>query len=120
MGEADRRALLLDVSGDDAETNLGHLFQFGVPGAARRAVPGLQPIQQVHHSLKDLQHNTDDNKQTKQQNRANLLCHAYNIHDDRSHSGHSIVILKARHSNVGKVEFAFPHLLIQVIGKYVN
>lgn len=67
MGEANRRALLLDVSGDDAEADLGHLFQFSVPGAARGAVPGLQPIQQVHHPLEDLQHNTSDNKQKKRQ-----------------------------------------------------
>lgn len=71
--KANRRALLFDVSGDDAEADLGHLFQFGIPGAARGAVPGLQPIQQVHHPLKDLQDNTDDNEQKKQQNRPNLL-----------------------------------------------
>lgn len=39
--EADRRVLLLDVSGDDAQSDLGHLLQLGVAGAAGGAVPGL-------------------------------------------------------------------------------
>lgn len=66
MGETNRRGLLFDVSGDDAEANLGHLLQFGIPGAAGDAVPGFQPIQQVHHSFKDLQNNKNDNKHNQQ------------------------------------------------------
>lgn len=56
-GAADLRVLLLDISSDDTQTDLGHFLQFSVPGAARGAMPGLQPVQQVHHPFKDLENN---------------------------------------------------------------
>lgn len=68
MGAADRWVLLLDVSGDDTQADLGHFLQFSVPRAARCAMPGLQLVQQVHHPLKDLQYdNNDDSQQRTQQ-----------------------------------------------------
>lgn len=67
--------LLLDVSGDDTQADLCHLFKFGVAGAARGAVPGLQPVQQVHHPFKDLQHNEDNCQQRTKQKRLDLFPH---------------------------------------------
>lgn len=68
--EANRWALLFDVSGDDAEADLGHFLELSIPGAARGAVPGFQLIQQVHHTFKDLQKNNNDSKQKQQQKKA--------------------------------------------------
>lgn len=62
---ADLWVLLLDVPGDDTQADLGHFLQFGVPGAARGAMPGLQLVQQVHHPLKDLQYNINRQQRTE-------------------------------------------------------
>lgn len=58
MGAADLGVLLLDVLHDDPQADLSHLFQLRVPRTAGGAVPGLQPVQQVHHPLEDLQQST--------------------------------------------------------------
>lgn len=65
MGAADLWLLLLDIAGDDTQAYLGHFLQFGVPGAAGGAVPGLQPVQQVHHPLEDLQQSLAKDSITK-------------------------------------------------------
>lgn len=70
----DLRVLLLDVLHDDPQADLGHLFQLRVSRAAGGAVPGLQPVQQVHHPLEYLKYNSGC--QTKErEKRLNLFPH---------------------------------------------
>lgn len=46
--------LLLDVSSNDPQTNLSHPFELCSAGCCRSGVPRLQPVEQIHHSFKDL------------------------------------------------------------------
>lgn len=81
VGAADRWVLLLNVSSDDTQADLGHFLQLGVPGAARGAMPGLQPVQQVHHPLKNLQYNNDNvstKDSTKKARPVSTPCSIYN------------------------------------------
>lgn len=58
MGAADLGIRLLDVLHDDPQADLSHLLQLRVSRTARGAVPGLQPVQQVHHPLENLRQST--------------------------------------------------------------
>lgn len=50
--------LLLYVSSNDPQANLSHPFKLCSTGCCRSSVPSLQPVEQIHHSFKDLKTHT--------------------------------------------------------------